>query len=131
MKLIVVDDNNTFREGIKYYLENILNHEVIGLANNGAEFLSLRNKHQADIILMDIEMPVMNGNHAAREALWENRSLRFIAITSFKDKAYLKDLIYAGFKACIFKDRIYDDFETTLNDVMNDKMSFPNKINLE
>lgn len=131
MKFIVVDDCKTFREGIKFFLENILNHEVVGMAKNGEEFLQMENKLKADIILMDIEMPKINGVEAAKKALWENKSLKFIAVTSYKDKAYLKDLIYAGFKACIFKDYFYDEFEETISTVINDHVRFPNEIKFE
>lgn len=66
MKIIVVDDNKTFRDGITYYLENVLKHEVISTAENGTDFLHLNNAHEADIILMDVEMPGVNGIEAAK-----------------------------------------------------------------
>lgn len=131
MKFIVVDDNKTFREGIKYYLENILYHEVIGMAEDGEQFLQIENKPEADIILMDIEMPIINGVEAAKRGLWENNTYKFIAVTSYKDKAYLTDLIFAGFKACIFKDYFYDEFEETVSKVFNDNIHFPQEIILE
>ena len=59
MKIVVVDDNKIFREGIIFYLENILFHEVIGEACDGKEFLNNINYQRADIILMDIEKGFM------------------------------------------------------------------------
>lgn len=131
MKFIIVDDNEVFRDSVKFLVENVHNHRVVGTASNGLEFLELRNTHEADIILMDIEMPVMNGLEAVKQALWKNRELKFIAVTGYKDKAYLTDLISSGFKACIFKDSIYDDFEETVYLVKQDKLQFPKNMQVD
>ena len=131
MKLILVDDNKAFREGIKFYLECILHHEVIGMASNGKEFLDLNNKLEADAILMDIEMPLMNGIEATKLALWEWEGLKVIAITNYRHMAYLKDLILAGFRACIFKDKFYDEFDNTIFRVLEGDLVFPKNIKTE
>jgi DNA-binding NarL/FixJ family response regulator len=128
MKVIVVDDNKTFREGITYYLENVLNYEVINTAENGTEFLLLENTHEADIILMDVEMPGLNGIETAKKALWDSSFLRIIALTSYTEKAYLSELIQAGFKACIFKSEVYDNLEKTFEKVLANKICFPKSI---
>ena len=130
MKFIVVDDNKTFREGIKYYLECILSYEVIGVACDGEEFLKMENIHEADIILMDIEMPKLNGIEAAKKALWDNTTIKFIAITNYIDRAYLLDLISVGFKACVFKSNIYEELEEAILKVLNKKFYFPKGIKL-
>ena len=130
MKFIVVDDNKTFRDGIKYYLENILSHEVIGVASDGKEFLKMKNNHEADIILMDIEMPNLNGIETVKKALWDNSYLKFIAVTSYTETAYLLDLLSAGFKACIFKQNVYDELENAINAVVSNQIYFPRNINL-
>lgn len=130
MKFIVVDDNKTFREGVKFYLENILQHEVIHMASDGLEFLKIENKRDADIIIMDIEMPNMNGIDAVKIAIWEQSDLNFIAVTNYSDKAYLDELIGAGFKSCIFKSNIYDELEKAINAVKKNQLSFPKKMNI-
>ena len=129
MKFIVVDDNATFRDGLVYYLENILEYKVIGEASNGEEYLGLKNAYEADIILMDIEMPKLNGLQTVKKALWENQYLNFIAITSYTEKAYLIELIEAGFKSCVFKSNIYEELEEAINAVINKQLFFPKDIN--
>jgi DNA-binding NarL/FixJ family response regulator len=131
MKFILVDDNRTFRERIKYYLENILNHEVICMAENGEEFLAMECKYEADIILMDIEMPKLNGIETVQKALWENSHFKFITATSYTDKAYLNELIGAGFKSCIFKTNIYDELQDAIIAVMNKKLYFPKELGIK
>lgn len=131
MKFIVVDDNQTFREGIKFYLENILNHTVIDIASNGLEFLNLPNRNEADIILMDIEMPHLNGIETVKKAIWDNQYLTFIAVTSFIDKAYLDELIEAGFKSCVFKSNIYTELQEAIKAVVQKNLFFPKNITLQ
>lgn len=131
MKFILVDDNEVFLDSVKFLVESIHNHEVIDTASNGKEFLEMEKLHEADIILIDIEMPVMNGIEAVKQALWKNRELKCIAVTGYKDKAYLTDLISSGFRACIFKDSIYDDFEQTINLVAQNKLQFPRDIQVD
>jgi len=130
MKIIIVDDNKTFRESLKYYLENILLHEVIEMLGDGIELIKNENSHKVDIILMDIEMPLLNGIETAKRALYENPALKIIAITNYSDQAYLLDLISAGFKACVFKNNIYNDLEIAFSKLTLNKMYFPKNIML-
>ena len=131
MKIIIVDDNAIYREGVKFLLENFYGFEVIGEASNGAEYLKLSNKYYADITLMDIEMPEMNGIEAAKRVLNIHNELKIIAITDYHNNVYQYHLICAGFKACIFKDNFYDEFESTVNKVLDGKMNFPKNILLD
>ncbi len=131
MKFIVVDDSKTFREGIKFYLENMLGHEVIKMVGDGLEFLELKNKCDADIIIMDIEMPHLNGIETVKKSMWDNQYLKFIAVTNYTDKAYLNELIEAGFKSCVFKANIHDELQDAINSVKNNKLFFPKGINLQ
>ena len=130
LKVIIVDDNKTFRESFKFYLEEILHHRVTGMAGNGEEFMKLNNSVYADVILMDIEMPEMNGIEAILKSLWKNPHTNFIAITSYKDKAYLTELIEAGFKGCIFKEDIHENIQEALSTVREGKLFYPDDIKL-
>ena len=129
-KIIIVDDNEIFRRSLEFHLEITLDYEVIGIAADGEEFLALNNIHNADIILMDIEMPVLNGFAAAKKAIWTHINLNIIAITDYQDKAYLKDLIETGFKGCVFKKNLFNDIELAIKNVLNNKLHFPEDIEL-
>ena len=128
MKVIIVDDNKIFRESLKYFLENMFSYEVIEMANDGTEFLSIENTHEADAILMDIEMPNINGIEAAKMALYDQPWLKFIAITNYSDRAYLMDLLSAGFKGCVFKNNIYEELNEALSKLSNNQSHFPKDI---
>lgn len=124
LKVIVVDDNAIFREGIQFYLEEVQEHDVIAVYKDGAEFLSSNSIHLADVVLMDIEMPQMNGILTTHKVLFHFPNLKVIAVTNYKSKAYLKELILAGFKGCVLKDDIYTEMEQALTQVMNGRLYF-------
>lgn len=132
IKIIVVDDSETFRDGITFFLEQVLSYEVVGCASNGKEFLLQKEKYiAADIILMDIQMPEIDGIETAKRFLWYNSLMNVIAITSFRDIAYLRELIGAGFKGCVFKDKIFEDLETAVQYVLKGKLYFPDNIKIQ
>lgn len=129
-KIIIVDDNEIFRRSLEFHLKITLKYEVIGIAADGDEFLALNNIYNADIILMDIEMPVLNGFAAAQKAILSYINLNIIAITDYQDKAYLKNLIKTGFKGCVFKKNLFDEIELAIKYVLNNKLYFPEDIEL-
>jgi two-component system, NarL family, response regulator NreC len=131
LKLILVDDNEPFRNALKQLLAKKFNAEIIGVASCGKEFLGLQNIYQADIILMDIMMPDMDGITLTKKSIWTNSSLKFIAITMHYDKVYLKTLIESGFRGCIFKSNLFNEIELALNTVMEGHLYFPKDILLE
>ena len=131
MKIILIDDNKAFREGFKFYLVNKLGYDVVADYNDGDEFLRKKEFIHCDIILMDIDMPKVDGFKATKLALWETRDLKVIAITGFRDKAYLTDLITAGCKGCVFKENIYNELEEAIHTVMSGEMYYPDGINID
>ena len=130
MKIIIVDDSDIFRDGIKYFIEQIPDYSVIGEASNAEEFLSLSNLNVVDIILMDIVMPGATGIEVTRTILWELKQLKIIAVTMFTNKAYLEELIEAGFKGCIYKAEIYSKLEEAIKIVQSGNLYFPEEIKM-
>lgn len=131
LKFVVVDDNVTFLNGIIFYLEHILLHEVIGYALNGKEFLDqMDNYYEADIILMDVQMPEFDGIEATKRFLSFYHNANVIAVTNFPDIVYLRELINAGFKGCVFKNRIYEDLTSAIETVKKNKLYYPDNIKL-
>lgn len=130
LKIIIVDDNLKFRQGLRFYIENILNYSVINEAENGMDFMELPNRNLADIILMDISMPEMDGILTSKNLLSE-RKTRIIAITSYEEQTYLNELIEVGIKGCVFKKDIYEHLNLAIKKVMNHDYYFPKEINLK
>lgn len=131
LKIIIVDDNKKFRKALRFFLEYEFNYEIIAEASNGNEFLQLKNKNFADVVLMDLMMPEKDGYETTFEATSDNRNLNVIAITSETNKAYLNLIMGAGFKAFVFKNKITEDLITIIKKVMNGKYCVPKELEIE
>ncbi len=103
VKIIIVDDHEIFRNGLKMVLGKLNYIEIVGEAANGQDFLDLIRQVNCDIVLMDIEMPVMSGIDATKIALKENPELKVISLTMFTDDNYVQSMIDAGVKGFLVK----------------------------
>jgi len=102
-KTIIVDDHEMFRNGLKSLLEQENIVQVIAEASNGKEFLQLLNSVSPDLVLMDIDMPVMNGIDASEKALSLNKNLNILVLSMYDDYSYYTRLVSAGVKGFISK----------------------------
>jgi len=103
IKVMIVDDHEIFRNGLKMVLGKLKYVELAGEATTGSEFLNMLDKVTPDIVLLDIEMPGLNGIDAAKVALEKNLKLRIIALTMFGDDEYIQSMLDAGAKGFLMK----------------------------
>ncbi len=103
VKIIIVDDHEIFRNGLKMVLGKLDYVDVVGEAANGQDFLDLIRKVTCDIVLMDIEMPIMSGIDATIIALKEYPDLKVISLTMFTDDNYIQSMMDAGVKGFLVK----------------------------
>ena len=128
LKVFLVDDNGTFRDAVKQFLEIELNCEIVGEAENGKQFLETFSRLPADIVLMDIQMPEIDGIAATKKWCMYNPQTKVIAVTMFTEKVYLLPLIEAGFKGCVFKSEFFNEIIKAIDTVMQNKMFFSNNL---
>jgi DNA-binding NarL/FixJ family response regulator len=98
IRIIIADDHQLFRNGLKILLNSFPEFEVIGEASNGEEFLRLIKTINADIALMDINMPEMDGIDATRKGLKINPSINIIALSMYGEEEYYYKMVDAGAK---------------------------------
>lgn len=103
IKIVIVDDHEIFRNGLKMILGRLKHIDIVGEAANGQEFLTLIKHTNCDVVLMDIEMPVMNGIEATTEAMKSNPELKIIALTMFQEDDYIQSMMDAGVKGFLIK----------------------------
>ena len=102
-KIVVVDDHTLFRNGLRTLLDGIEGFSVIGEASNGVELLELLPGIEPDVILLDIEMPKMNGIVTAEEALKRYPDLKIITLSMYGDEDYYFKMVSLGVKGFILK----------------------------
>lgn len=103
MNILLVDDHNLFRNGLKMLIDTIPGYNVTGEASNAREFLEKIKTGQFDIIFLDIDMPDMNGIDAARIALKSYPDLKIITLTMYGDQEYFDQMVQAGAKGFLLK----------------------------
>ena len=118
-QIILVDDHEYFRLGLKMVLDHLPYVKVIGEASNGIECLELLRTSKVDIVFMDINMPEMDGIEATQKALELNKDIKIIALTGLNDQ--YEKMIIAGACGIICKDVKSDKLEYALQQVISGK----------
>ena len=103
IKIIITDDHQLFRNGLKILLNAFQEFEVAGEASNGEEFLRLLKNTPADVVLMDINMPGMNGIDATRAILQHNPEAGIVMVTMLEDDASVFAAMRAGARGYLLK----------------------------
>ena len=104
IKVILVDDQPLFREGLRTLLSVHPDLEVVGEAGNGEEAIKLARTHNPAVVLMDLQMPVLDGVAATRRLHDEQPKCRVIVLTTFDDDEMVFDGLRAGALGYLLKD---------------------------
>jgi DNA-binding NarL/FixJ family response regulator len=96
IKLVICDDQEVVCQGLNAILSTSENLRVVGIANNGLEALDLIGKHNPDVVLMDLKMPIMNGIHATKEIKKKYPDTKVLVLTTYDADAWLFDAIRNG-----------------------------------
>jgi DNA-binding NarL/FixJ family response regulator len=104
IRIILADDHQLFRNGLKMLLETLPEFEIVGEASNGSEFLEILGHCPADMALMDINMPEMDGVEATRKGLKICPSLAVIALSMYGEEDYYYKMVDAGARGFLLKD---------------------------
>ena len=104
IKILLVDDQPLFREGLRALLSLQADFEVVGEAENGEEALSLARQLHPSVVLMDLQMPVLDGVAATRRLREEQADCRVIVLTTFDDDEIVFDGLRAGAVGYLLKD---------------------------
>ncbi len=105
IKVLITDDQEIVCEGLKRILQSDPEIKVIGIANNGQQALDLINHQTPDVVLMDLQMPIMNGVQAIRQLRKTHPDLPILVLTTYMDDKWLFDAIRAGATGYLLKDR--------------------------
>mgnify|MGYP003603130689 CR=1 FL=1 len=111
IKIILVDDHELFRSGLKSILQSESDFEIIGEASDGLSGVKLVSELKPDLVLLDLDMPVMHGKEALAQILADNAEQAVIMLTVSEDGADLADCMRIGARGYLLKN-INIDFLT-------------------
>jgi len=125
IQLIIVDDNPYFLEGITAYISKLEKYEIVAVFSSGPTFLEAIDNYDPDLILLDIEMPWLNGIETAKRLSAHGMKLKLIAITMYYDGIYIKKLIEAGFMGIVNKNNVAENLDHVIAGVLKGDLMFP------
>jgi len=104
LRIVIVDDHQLFREGVKRILEMEENFKVVGEGADGEDAFRMVEEHKPDIILMDINMPHVNGVSAAEKIVSISSKTRIIMLSIHDDEEYVYRTLRAGASGYLLKE---------------------------
>jgi DNA-binding NarL/FixJ family response regulator len=107
-RVLIAEDNDAVRFGIRRLLERAGDIEITGEAKDGLEALRLVVQLKPDVLLLDVEMPRMNGIEVARRLKYLKDSTRILALSSYDDLEYIKAMLSNGAAGYLVKDEAPD-----------------------
>ncbi len=109
VRILLVDDHQLMREGLRKILENASGIEVVGEADDGRAAIAAVQQLAPDIVLMDIGMNAMNGIDATRRIRKDFPHVKVVALSTHSDKRYVRNMIQAGVCGYVLKEAAGDD----------------------
>ena len=104
IRILLTDDQSLFREALRMLITSQPDLEVVGEAANGQEAIKLAQSFRPNVVLMDLQMPVMNGVAATRQLHAAQPDCHVIALTTFDGDEYIFDCLRAGAVGYLLKD---------------------------
>lgn len=114
IRTFIVDDQNLIREGIRMLLEKAVKIEIVGDANNGETALKRIEATRPDVVLLDIDMPGIDGFTVAGKMRSRFPQIKIIMLSSHENKDYVEKSIALGAKGYLLKDATGEELERSI-----------------
>jgi DNA-binding NarL/FixJ family response regulator len=108
IRIVVVDDQESLREGVRDLLAKTSDIEVVAMAADGFQAIELTRAMRPDLVVMDVEMPRMNGIETTRRIVGEHPTIRVIALSIHADKRLVAEMRRAGASEYVLKDFAFE-----------------------
>lgn len=124
VKILIADDHPLIAEGIKTTLESDPKLDVVSIVHNGKKALEYIDQHSVDILLLDIDMPVMNGIECASRLLKERPDFKIVILSMHQDSYTIKKVIGIGVKSYLLKTIPSDELLFAIHKIHNGEPYF-------
>lgn len=128
IKLMIVDDHQMIINGIIGLLNDVSHIKVIAQANNGQEALEKLHEVKPDILIVDVQMPVMNGFELTQHIKRLYPQIKILALSTYDEKSIVLKMLEAGAVGYILKNIKTDEFVNAIEEVAKGKEYFSNEM---
>ncbi len=119
--ILIADDHKIVREGLKFLISNSNGMEVVGDAADGRAALAMAKKLRPAIVVMDINMPELNGIDATSRLLEELPQTKVIALSMYSSRRFIQNMFKAGASGYLLKDCAFEELLFAIASVSSDK----------
>jgi two-component system response regulator NreC len=120
-RILLADDHKIVRDGLRTMLELEADIEVAAEAQNGRMAVQLVRKLAPDVVIMDINMPDLNGIDATRQIMAEQPGVKVIALSMHSQKQFVEGMLRAGVSAYLLKDTAFEELVKAVRIVLSGK----------
>lgn len=124
IKYIIADDHHIFRQGLRYSLSDDHTLKFVGEAGNGLELLELLKKQKADVVLMDLKMPEMDGLEATKQLKELYPGIKVIVLTMYDDENFIIHMLDMGANSYLVKNAEPEEIKTAIHSVHDNEYYF-------
>lgn len=117
IKILLADDHKIMRDGLRTLIEGQPGMKVIDEAGNGQEAVQMAIKLQPDIVVMDINMPGLNGIEATRQIVTKAPEVKVIALSMYSEKKFVVEMLKAGASGYLLKECAAEELITAMRSV--------------
>ena len=121
-KILIADDHNILREGLRRLIESRQGFQVVAEAESGRAAVELVEKHCPDVIIMDVSMPDLNGIQATKLICNAHPSSKVIGLSMHSDKRYVLEMFRAGASGYLLKSCSWDEIEKAVQTVSENRI---------
>src|SRR5438876_12127716 len=121
-RVLLADDHEMVRAGLRALLQSQPNVEVIAEAENGRTAVRLASELMPDVVIMDINMPDLNGIGATRQIRAGGAGPKVIGLSGHSDRRFTREMLKAGASAYVLKESAFSELANALASVVADKV---------
>jgi DNA-binding NarL/FixJ family response regulator len=121
IRVLIADDHQILRQGLRAMLEKEPNIEVVGEVENGRAAVQMAKKLAPHVVLMDVAMPDLNGLDATRQIRNESPKVKVIALSMHDDRRFVLNMLKCGASGYLLKDCAFKEILQAIHSVMDDR----------
>jgi DNA-binding NarL/FixJ family response regulator len=127
IRIVLADDHSVVRQGIRKLLAQNEGMEVVGEASNGLEALTLVQETKPDVLVLDIEMPLMNGIEVARNLKNQHSATRVLILSAYDELEYILELLANGANGYLLKENAPKQLVSAIRKVAGNEQAWSEK----
>lgn len=117
IRVILAEDHPVVRSGVKNILDSAMDIEVVGEAVDGQEAFQLVQEHQPDVLLLDMELPDMDGVEVTEKLREQENEVKILVLSSYNDREYIMEMLSLGVSGYLIKDEVPENILNAIRGV--------------